>query len=93
MGDDGVDLLGMSLDQSQRTHRATAGTEDHGRAGVEVGQEPGKVGGAHLRGRVLVGVVDQGEADSSLVRSISVVIMAKASRSSVVQVCYSSIFK
>lgn len=52
--DDDVHLLGVRLGQGQRAHRAAAGTENHGWTGVQVGDEPEQVVGAHLRRRVPV---------------------------------------
>jgi hypothetical protein len=50
VGDGGVHLLGVGLYESERGDGAAAGAQDHGRAGVEVAQEPGEVVGAQLRG-------------------------------------------
>ena len=48
--DDGVHQLRVGLRQGQRADRAAAGAEDRGRAGVEVGEQPGEVVGAHAPG-------------------------------------------
>ena len=62
--DDTMNLLGMSLHQGQRAHRAPAGAQDHGRTEIEVRHQPGKIVGPHLRGRVLAGVVDRAAVDA-----------------------------
>ena len=68
MGDHGVDQLGVRLHQRERTDGAAAGAEHHGRARVEVHQEPGEVVGAHLRGRIAIPVVDRAAVDAPRVR-------------------------
>jgi hypothetical protein len=67
VGDDGVHLLGVSLSQGQRAHGTAAGSEDRGRADVEMGQQPGQVVGPQLRGRVLVPILDCAAVNASRV--------------------------
>ena len=47
VGDHGVHQVGPGLRQGEHGDRAAAGPEDRRRAGVEVGQQPGDVVGAH----------------------------------------------
>jgi hypothetical protein len=64
VGDDGVDLLGLSFGEGQRADGTAARSQDDGWARVEVGDEPGQVIGAQLRGGVLAGVVELTAVDA-----------------------------